>query len=72
MWTAKEDVSVDMSLWEGKTTQNRKKNMMVLFITTVVRETNHIIWAPFKYNKQFYLSPMHVYLNSQRPQLPTQ
>lgn len=25
MWTAKEDVSVDMSLWEGKTIQNRKK-----------------------------------------------
>ena len=43
-----------------------EKGMMVLFIITVVRATNCIIWAPFKYNKRFYFSPTRVYLNSPR------
>jgi hypothetical protein len=41
-----------------------EKGMMVLFIITVVRATNRIIWDPFKYNKHFYFSPVHVYLKS--------
>jgi hypothetical protein len=43
-----------------------EKRMIALFIITVGRATNRIIWAPFKYNKPFFFNPMHVYLNSPR------
>ena len=56
-----------MFLWIwvwGKVEQLKIENgMMVLFIITVVRATNRIIWNPFKYNKHFYFSAMHAYLN---------